>query len=258
MRILIAAGGWRWIFLINLPVGLIALAWSRFFPSDPNVRDSGGRLDVRGQALAVEFFALVVVIVEAGERSSVAAWALIPMTCAVVALYWSDRRSAAPAIPVGSRRRSAWPAVARSSRADRGGRGFGSHRRCDLRRRIPVGADLRDAARRNGVADGDRPDDRSRRVRRTRRSGRRLRWLVQRIPTARWRLRSCRARRGTGLGGWCRRCGLGDARGHCDRGDCSRRDDVSSAPRGASSVRMRPTMAASTASIWVWPADSLH
>ena len=149
-------------------------------------------------------------------------------------------RSRRPRPPRGSRRRSAWPAVARSSRADRGGRGFGSHRRCDLRRRIPVGADLRDAARGNGVADGDRPDDRSRRVRRTRRSGRRLGWLVQRIPTARWRLRSCRARRGTGLGGWCRRCGLGDARGRCDRGDCSRRDDVSSAPRGASSVRMRP------------------
>ncbi|UEA58136.1 MFS transporter [Gordonia otitidis] len=99
--ILIAAGGWRWIFLINLPVGLIALAWSRFFPPDPDVRGRGERLDVRGQALAVVFFALVViVIVEAGERSLIAAWALIPMTCAVVALYWSDRRSAAPAIPM--------------------------------------------------------------------------------------------------------------------------------------------------------------
>ncbi len=99
--ILIAAGGWRWIFLINVPVGILALAWSRYFPADSRARDRGARLDMRGQLLAVVFFALVVVvIIETGERSSIAAWALIPTVCAAGLLYWSDRRSAAPAIPV--------------------------------------------------------------------------------------------------------------------------------------------------------------
>ena len=99
--ILVAAGGWRWIFLINVPVGILALAWSRYFPADPKARDRGARLDVRGQVLAVVFFALVVVvIIETGERSPIAAWALIPTVCAAGLLYWSDRRSAAPAIPV--------------------------------------------------------------------------------------------------------------------------------------------------------------
>ncbi|WP_188586717.1 MFS transporter [Gordonia jinhuaensis] len=100
--LLVAASGWRWIFLINVPIGLLALVWSRVFPSDEtNPRTSGTRLDIRGQLLAVVCCALtVVVIIEAGDRSLTAVWALLPLVCAGALLYRSDRASEAPAIPV--------------------------------------------------------------------------------------------------------------------------------------------------------------
>src|SRR5439155_5518668 len=47
---LVAAGSWRWIFLVNAPVGALALAMAvRLLPSTPVRRDA--RLDVRGLAL---------------------------------------------------------------------------------------------------------------------------------------------------------------------------------------------------------------
>ena len=258
MRILIAAGGWRWIFLINLPVGLIALAWSRFFPSDPNVRDSGGRLDVRGQALAVAFFALVVVIVEAGERSSVAAWALIRMTCAVVALYWSDRRSAAPRSLSGrvvAARGPQLPAVLGQIAAVAGSAAIAAAIFVDASLWVLICAMLLAGMALPMVI--------------VPMTG----LVVSGAPAGAAGVSGGLFSASRQLGGAFGVAALGSVLasvGGADgaawamlaaaviAGDRSRRDDVSSAPRGASSVRMRPTMAASTASIWVWPADSLH
>ena len=50
--LMVDLGGWRLVFIVNLPIGLLALALGRRMPSPP-VRDLIGRPDLVGSALAV-------------------------------------------------------------------------------------------------------------------------------------------------------------------------------------------------------------
>jgi len=77
---LVAAGSWRRIFLVNIPVGALALAMAvRLLPSTPVRRDA--RLDVRGLALLpAGLAALVYGLAEASARGSLTAGrAVIPL-----------------------------------------------------------------------------------------------------------------------------------------------------------------------------------
>src|SRR4051812_30390188 len=67
---LVAVGSWRWIFLVNVPVGAVALVMAvRLLPSTPVRRDA--RLDVRGLALLpAGLAALVYGLAEASARGS--------------------------------------------------------------------------------------------------------------------------------------------------------------------------------------------
>jgi MFS family permease len=59
--------GWRMIFLVNVPVGLAALAGARFLPAVPS-RANGTRLDLPGAALAgLAMFLLVFPLVQGHE-----------------------------------------------------------------------------------------------------------------------------------------------------------------------------------------------
>src|SRR3954453_5376508 len=100
---LVDAASWRWIFLVNLPVGAIALAMSlRLLPPSPGHR--GARLDRRGFALLPAGLALSVYgLSDAAARGNIAgppAAALLAGIALVAAYVVHARRTARPLLDV--------------------------------------------------------------------------------------------------------------------------------------------------------------
>ncbi|MGH9079314.1 MAG: MFS transporter, partial [Acidimicrobiales bacterium] len=102
---LIAAASWRWIFLINLPVGVLVLLLS--VRHVPETRDptATGRLDVGGAALATAFLAaLAYGLIEGptrGWNSGAVVAALAAGVTGALAFALVERRSSAPMLPLG-------------------------------------------------------------------------------------------------------------------------------------------------------------
>jgi DHA2 family methylenomycin A resistance protein-like MFS transporter len=98
--LLVAAAGWRAVFVVNVPVGVAAIALTlRLVPAQ---RGRPRRLDPAAQALAVlSLAALTLAVIEAGRAS--AAMLLIAATVAVAAaagFVAIERRVAAPMLPL--------------------------------------------------------------------------------------------------------------------------------------------------------------
>jgi MFS family permease len=95
--------GWRWIFLVNLPIGLAALALCR--PRlDPDPKpDMRGGSDLPGALLVTaSLVATVYAIVGAGNNPLAAtALLLLPAAMLMVAFAAVERRTAAPLVPPG-------------------------------------------------------------------------------------------------------------------------------------------------------------
>jgi EmrB/QacA subfamily drug resistance transporter len=97
--------GWRAIFLINIPIGLVALAWSRRQIAESRA-PSPGRLDVRGVTLVtLGLTALVLPLVE-GTALHWPAWTWVSLAAAPVILgsfaadqVRAERRGLAPLLP---------------------------------------------------------------------------------------------------------------------------------------------------------------
>ena len=92
---------WRSIFLINVPIGLVAfaLAW-RYLPRETG-EDRSARLDLGGVALLTVASAMLIVPLVQGRELGWPAWtyALMVGSLAVFALFvWSERRSDHPVI----------------------------------------------------------------------------------------------------------------------------------------------------------------
>lgn len=109
--IIAAAGeenGWRWLFLVNLPIGLVAMvAVARMVPRrDPSTVEKGARIDVVGAVLlGVTVFLLLfpVVSVEGGDRLPLLLLVLVPVA-AYAFVAWEHRltrRGHAPLLDVG-------------------------------------------------------------------------------------------------------------------------------------------------------------
>ncbi|HET6634053.1 MAG TPA: DHA2 family efflux MFS transporter permease subunit [Streptomyces sp.] len=102
---LIDALSWRWIFLINVPIGLAVLVTAARHV--PESRDPGatGPLDVRGGLLATLGLAGLTYALIEGPRGETPAWlvlaALVIGCCALVAFVVNERRVAAPMLPLG-------------------------------------------------------------------------------------------------------------------------------------------------------------
>lgn len=87
--IVLESASWRWMFLINLPVGAVALLGAaRAVPADPPRQAPTSRLDVLGVALIGPGFAAVVLaLTQAADRTAVVAWqVLVPLAAAVTLL----------------------------------------------------------------------------------------------------------------------------------------------------------------------------
>ncbi|MGW5370396.1 MFS transporter [Streptomyces sp. NPDC004009] len=116
--LLVSTAGWRWVFLINLPVGVVCLvATSRFVASSP--RHPGRALDWPAQCAVVAAVALLTAALnEAGRRgwTDPAVLAGLALTAlAVAAFAVRERLARSPALP---------PALLRS-RAMSGGAAVG-------------------------------------------------------------------------------------------------------------------------------------
>src|SRR4051794_13315985 len=103
---LVDGASWRWIFLVNLPVGALALALAaRLLP--PDAGHPGDRLDIRGLLLASPGLALL--LLGLAERSPAP---LVAGAGLLVAFVVHARRASAPLVDV---RLFARPAVAGSA-----------------------------------------------------------------------------------------------------------------------------------------------
>ena len=83
--LLIAAGGWRTIFFINVPIGLVALALTRRFAAETPYGDH--RIDVGGQVAAiVAMTALAAGLIEGGPLGFGDPWIVVAFVVAAAAL----------------------------------------------------------------------------------------------------------------------------------------------------------------------------
>jgi EmrB/QacA subfamily drug resistance transporter len=117
--VLVEGPGWRWVFLVNLPVGVLALWGLRLrLPAPPTDR-SGRPLDAAGAALlASATTALMLVCIWGGNRYAWGSAQILGLIVAVVALSVAlllrERRAADPIVPFHLLR---MPAVAVASSA---------------------------------------------------------------------------------------------------------------------------------------------
>jgi len=110
---------WRWVFYVNLPLGLAALAGLRLrFPAVPGERPAA-RFDVAGAALlATATCALMLICIWGGSKFAWDSGQIVALGAALVlaagGLVWRERRAADPAVPLDLLR---LPTVALSSAA---------------------------------------------------------------------------------------------------------------------------------------------
>ena len=113
--LLIGAFGWRWVFLVNLPLCLVGLALTLAFVPEVPPREKRP-LDLPGQGLAFAALALLVgAIIEGGHRGwsdPLVIGALLGGLAALAAFLAVEARSQHPAVPLNVfRDRMVWSAV---------------------------------------------------------------------------------------------------------------------------------------------------
>jgi EmrB/QacA subfamily drug resistance transporter len=102
---LIAAASWRWIFLINVPVGAAVLLMSVRHVPESHDPSATGRIDGLGAALAtVSLGTITFALIEGPSRG----WGSVPVVTALAvgvlgaaAFLAVERRAAAPMLPLG-------------------------------------------------------------------------------------------------------------------------------------------------------------
>lgn len=98
---LIALGGWRLIFLVNVPIGLCGLALGWFLLPRSTHHDPESRIDIRGTFLLAAIPTTVVAALSLAAQPGISRWtvpALAVLACALVAAAIARQRHAAGAV----------------------------------------------------------------------------------------------------------------------------------------------------------------
>ncbi len=93
--------GWRYIFWLNIPVGVAALVMTRrYLPESRD--DAAARIDVRGQTLAVAGLAVLTIVLVEGRSTSAGVTAALAVVAvaAIAAFLASQRRAVQPMLPL--------------------------------------------------------------------------------------------------------------------------------------------------------------
>lgn len=101
---LIAAGSWRWVFFVNVPLSLVVLAVAARHVPESRDPTASGPVDVAGAALTVAFLAgLTAGLIEGpslGWSSPAVVVSLVAAAAALPALLVTERRRADPMLPL--------------------------------------------------------------------------------------------------------------------------------------------------------------
>jgi EmrB/QacA subfamily drug resistance transporter len=100
--------GWRWVFLVNLPIGLVALSIVALVLPASIGRREDRRAPIDWLGIALLTAAVGSVLVGLSERTHGAGWASAPVggliaagLVLVAAFVWVERRAASPVVPMG-------------------------------------------------------------------------------------------------------------------------------------------------------------
>jgi EmrB/QacA subfamily drug resistance transporter len=94
---------WRWIFFVNPPLAIVAVALAFAGPADERRGESARRLDLPGALLAaLGFGGLTYAMVEGSEKGFAPLWPVFVLAAvALVAFVVFERRSSEPMLPLG-------------------------------------------------------------------------------------------------------------------------------------------------------------
>jgi MFS family permease len=103
--------GWRYIFWLNVPVGLLALLMTRFYLPESRDEDAA-QIDIRGQILAVVGLGVLTLVLVEGRTLTTALTATLAVVAVagIAAFVASQHRAARPMLPLDLFRSSrSWP-----------------------------------------------------------------------------------------------------------------------------------------------------
>ncbi len=95
---------WRWIFFINVPVGVIAMVAAMLYLREMRNQDATVKLDITGAVLvtgglAAFIFAVVHTTGWGWGSSSTLAWLVGGLVCLAVFIFWESRVASHPLVP---------------------------------------------------------------------------------------------------------------------------------------------------------------
>jgi EmrB/QacA subfamily drug resistance transporter len=93
--------GWRYIFWLNVPVGLLALLMTRFYLPESRDEDAA-QIDIRGQILAVVGLGVLTLVLVEGRTLTTALTATLAVVAVagIAAFVASQHRAARPMLPL--------------------------------------------------------------------------------------------------------------------------------------------------------------
>lgn len=101
---LVDGPGWRWVFLINLPLAAVCVPVALRYVPETRDPSAHGRFDVLGAALGALALGAVTYALIAAPQRGASPWVIGPAVGGVllgVAFWWVERRRAAPMLPPG-------------------------------------------------------------------------------------------------------------------------------------------------------------